>query len=113
MSSDTNASLQAQAQDILTSKGSRPLALFLIGKSVINQCGHPISLLGDSLHLMEGADSLQALIEQNPLNIVDHEDLAIYCEEADRLARPYVQEAMEELREMEAEFRRDMGDIGR
>lgn len=108
MSSDNHASLQAQAQDILTSKGSRPLALFLIGKSVINQCGLPTSLLGDSLHLMEGADTLQALIEQNPLNIVDHEDLATYCEEADRLARPYVEEAMDELRAMEDEFRKDI-----
>lgn len=109
MSNDTTASLQAQAQAVLTSKGSRPLALFLLGKSVQTQCGLSIELMGDSLHLMESADELQALIEATSVKRVSKADLAEYMEESDRLARPYVEEMQEELRIMESEFRKEMG----
>lgn len=97
MSNDTTASLQAQAQEVYTAKGSRALALFLIGKSVYNNMGLTLADCGDSLHLMEAADELQALIEGNTKSKVTKPMLKDYMEEADRLAQPYMEEAKEEL----------------
>lgn len=108
MSNDTTASLQAQAQDILNRKGSRALALFLIGKSVFNQTGHTLADYGDSIHLMEAADELQALIETNKPKVYKA-SLEHFMEEAERVSQPYIEEQKQELEFLHRAFMEEMG----
>lgn len=107
MSNDTIASLQAQAQDILNRKGSRALALFLIGRSVFQQTGHTIAEYGDSLHLAEAADELQALIETNK-PVVYKTALEHFIEEAERVSQPYIEEQKRELEFLHRAFMEDV-----
>ncbi len=109
MSNDTTASLLAQAQAKFTAEGCRPTARFLLGVAVEKEMGLSIDLMGDSMHLCEACDELEAFIKANTLHKLSKPVFEDAMQEAERLCLSYCDEQRQELRIMEEEFRKEMG----